>query len=652
MTIRHLWFGAWAVAWLLAGEHRASMAAAPSDTLMSSATRGYVSIADLAAFSANWQQTQIGQLFSDKAMQPFVQDVKRQLQRKLSGVHDKLGIELSDLKEVASGEVAIGMVERPDSRAAVALTVDVAGREPRARELLAEVDRELLARKAKKSRQQSGGVELTVYDVPPQSANDVARQAVFCLHQDMLLGSDSRAELEEMLSRMGGAAGDRLADVTPYQATMERCRREARGLQPEVRWYVDPLGYARAVRSLNRGERRLGKDYLQILTDQGFDALQGVGGYVNLAVGGAFELLHRTAVYAPPVAGASDKYRLGMRILEFPNSADLAPQSWIPRKLATYRTLNFDVDNGFAHFNTLFNAVAGYPDAFEGVLEGLERDPFGPQVRVKPEFIDHLGDRVTMLTDYDVPITTKSERFLFMIEVKNEAAVIAAIDKFMGVDPHAHRREVAGKQVWEIIQPEDEFSELEIGFGDLDPLAPAPSGRPAASERADFEVVQNSAVCVHDGHLLVASHVDFLEKVLTAPLTDDALPTAGDYREVQLALSQLMSGPVAASFFVRTDEAYRPTYELLRQGKMPESETLLGRFLNRVLTPPEDEDEGIPRKQKIDARELPSFEMVRRYFSPGGALVRSEADGWFIVGATLTKQAPQARAPSAGEARY
>jgi hypothetical protein len=100
---------------------------------------------------------------------------------------------------------------------------------------------------------------------------------------------------------------------------------------------------------------------------------------------------------------------------------------------------------------------------------------------------------------------------------------------------------------------------------------------------------------------------------------------------------------------VRTDEAYRPVYELLRQGKMPESETLLGRLLNRLLTPPEDEDEGILREQKIDGRQLPDFEMVRRYFSPSGTIVRTSEDGWFIVGATLSKLAPQARAPDAVE---
>jgi len=72
----------------------------------------------------------------------------------------------------------------------------------------------------------------------------------------------------------------------------------------------------------------------------------------------------------------------------------------------------------------------------------------------------------------------------------------------------------------------------------------------------------------------------------------------------------------------------------------------MGRMLNRLLTPSDDEDEGILREQKIDGRTLPEFEMVRRYFGPSGTFVRSDEDGWFIVGATLSKMATQAQASS------
>ncbi|MEM9660551.1 MAG: hypothetical protein AAF961_19470, partial [Planctomycetota bacterium] len=350
--------------------------------------------ADFEALSNNWERTQLGQLAQDEAMRPFVEDMRRQIQQKLAGVRNKLGLRVTDLKGVASGEIGLALVERENARAAVAMTADVTGRIDAAEELLRKVDRELVKRGAVKSRIESSGVTVWVYSIPPQAEGDIAREAVFLIHDDMLCGCDSRAEAEEMIQRFGGQGGDRLADVPAYVETMRRCAAEAGQLVPEVRWFLEPFGYARAGRSLMRdGGLRRGKDYVEIFEAQGFDAVRGVGGFVNIAVRGSFELLHRTAIYAPAVPGQSDKYRMAMRMMQFPNGGNLEPQDWMPRKLASYRTFNMDLQNAFEYFGSLFDAIAGYDDAFADVLEGLEKDPYGPQVDVERDLVKHLGER-------------------------------------------------------------------------------------------------------------------------------------------------------------------------------------------------------------------------------------------------------------------
>lgn len=618
---------------------------------MSANTRGFASIADMQTLAEHWNQTQLGQLVKDDAMKPFVEDMKGQLRRQLSGVREKLGLELADLMDVASGEVGLGMVERSKQRAALVVTVDITGNEANARDLLAKIDADLTARNATKNMAKSGGVELTVYNVPNARASGKSREAVFFIHQNILCGTDSKAEATEIISRFSeGSATNNLSSVTPYQETMQRCAKEAGDLAPELRWFVDPFGYARAVRSLNPNKKRRGKDYLKILTEQGFEAIQGAGGYVNLAVLGNYEILHRTAIYAPATGNGAEKYALAMRMMSFPNGGQLQPEKAIPRKLASYRTFNVDLKKAFDNFDTLFDAIAGYDDAFKSMIKGLEEDPYGPRVKVRQEFVQHLGQRLTLMTDYELPIQTDSERFLFSIDVTNEAAVAKAVKKFMEADPDAHLRAIEGHQVWEIMEPEDEYDDIEIGeFDPLAPAEPAPAAAPAAGN-----ISQASAVCVTDGKLMIASHLDFLMKVLADKEKPDTLAGAGDYNEVDRAMKQIVDGPVCARCFVRTAETYRPTYELLRQGAMPRSKTLLGRVLNRMLTPPEDEDEGILRKQKIDGRNLPSFEAVRRYFSPAGTVVRSEEDGWFVAGAVLSKRNGQARAgaiPAAGTSK-
>ncbi len=624
---------------LMAGLSAAALAAVPSDGIMSSSTRGFASITHAKTLTEHWNQTQLGQLVKDEAMQPFVEDMRQQIERKLSSTRQKLGLTVEDLREVATGEIGIALVEQENTRAAVAVTVDVTGNVPAAETLLGKIEQELVKRNAKRTNANVGGVAMTLYAIPPQSKTDVEREAVFFIHNDTLCACDSRAEAEKMIARMGGQAGGRLADVPAYQQTMQRCAAEAGQMIPEVRWYVEPFGYARATRSLLSGEvlAKRGKDYVSILENQGFDAIQGMGGFVNLAVDGTYELLHRTSIYAPAVKGAEDKYKLGMRIMEFPNTDSLQPQTWIPRKLASYRTFSMDLKNAYAHFGSIFDAIAGYENAFNDVIEGLEQDPFGPQVQVEDDVIQHLGQRITLMTDYELPITTKSERFLFVVDVTNEKAIAAAVEKFMKADPNAHRREIQGKVVWEILPAQEEIAEIEIA---IDPVVT----EPGAGEEGGLKAMSTSAVCVTDGHLIIASHLTFLEQILTEKPAPETLAQAADYNEVEAALNRLIHGPVAVRCFRRSDEAYRPTYELLRQGKMPESETLLGRLLNRMLTPPEDEETGILRKQKIDGRSLPNFEMVRRYFSPAGLAVRSLDDGWLVVGATLTKHAPQAQA--------
>ena len=297
---------------------------------------------------------------------------------------------------------------------------------------------------------------------------------------------------------------------------------------------------------------------------------------------------------------------------------------------------------------SLFDAIAGYEDAFDGVLEGLERDPYGPRVDVQKDFVSHLGERVMLVTDYQLPITVKSERFMIVVEINDEKAIAATVEKFMKSDPNASSSEFEGKQIWEIHEAEADIPEIDIAVADdLDALLEESEESATTDEPLGGGALASSAVCVTDNHLFIASHADFLHQVLAAENKDNKLSKAGDFQEVDRVLTELLPGAISAKSFVRTDEAYRPIYDLIKQGKMPESESLLGRLLNRLLTPPEVEDEGILRQQKIDGKQLPDFEMVRRYFGPAGIVVRSDEDGWFIAGATLSKQTTQARATGA-----
>ena len=253
----------------------------------------------------------------------------------------------------------------------------------------------------------------------------VQRLAFYCLTGNLLVVTDNRGILEGILDRaMGHHARGSLAEHHAFAMVMNRCRSDyGKGVEmPQMRWFIHPLGYAEASRAATpENRRRKGKTILEVMRHQGVEAVQGIGGFADFAYEN-YELVHRTAVYAPR------PYREAMRMAVLLNRDDFTPQPWVPRDIATYTSLYFDVLNGFDNFGSLFDElVGGEKGSWQESLDSLKGDPKGPMIDLREELIKHLGQRVSMLSDYQLPITITSERLLFAIEAKDPKAVAAAI---------------------------------------------------------------------------------------------------------------------------------------------------------------------------------------------------------------------------------
>ena len=307
---------------------------------------------------------------------------------------------------------------------------------------------------------------------------------------------------------------------------------------------------------------------------------------------------------------------------------------------ARYATYNVEVLNAFDHFGTLFDAIEGHKDAFKTSMEGIEQDAYGPQVNVRDELVAHMGNRVTLVTDYSMPISINSERSLIAIEAKDEKKLAETIGRIMEKEPDVERREFGNFVIWERVPEDVTIHELDIDAPGLSPLSIEDPAPVADDDQEKAHVLPNSAVCVAFGQLLMASDMKYLEHLLGGFGQRELLTSSGDYQLVSARMDQLASGDRSGWSFVRTDEAFRPTYELIRQGRMPESETMFGKFLNRMLTTEVEKEEGVLRKQRLDGSDLPNFEAVRRYFGPAGRVLRSDQDGWLLTGTVLHKEAP------------
>jgi hypothetical protein len=626
----------------------------PSERLLPATTKGFISTHDVEELRSKFKATQLGEMAADPLMEPFIEDFKKQIKAKLEKAGKRLGISLDDLEGVYGGEVTGAMIQ-PDPKDkmshATALVVDITGKKKESDVLLKKIDDNQKANKAIKTAIKEGNVQITVYTQPLAAGEKIPDKSFHFVSGDQLIVTDHEATIRGIVSRLNGQAKDSLADVKAFGESLKRCAAAA-GQRHHVRWFIEPFGYAEASRAAQGGKKKRGTDLLKIVQTQGFTAVQGLGGHVFFDTENT-EVLHRTYVYAPgvkrPANNASkDKYDLAMRMLDFPNSTavdTLEPKAWVMPDVAAYLSFNWEMRQAFDYAETLVDAVIGDKGAFKEIWLSLKSDPNGPRIDIYKELLDHLGTHVTMLSDVKLPVDLKSERLMGIIELKNAASaatVAKTVQKAFEKDPQAKRRVYKGQVIWEITQ-DDSLAEEEIelnieGVGFVSTEAPAEKDKTKEEARAEEEEdahLPNMAITVFLDHLIISTHVDFIQDFIAFQGDNkNNLATADDYKRVRTALTQLGSKLDSFQFFSRTDESYRATYELIKDNRLPEAETMLARLLNGLFG---SKEEGV-RKQEIDGSKLPDFEQVKKYLGPGGLFVQSEDDGWWLVGCLLKKQ--------------
>jgi len=616
----------------------AALAVQPSEKLLPATTKGFISTHDVDEVRTKFNETQFGKLVHDPLMEAFIADFKKQIGKKLEKAGKKLGIQWDDMEGVYAGEVALGLVQ-PDPKDknshATVLIVDITGKRGQADVLLAKIDANQKANKAVKGAVAVGDVTLTSYKQPLQEGEKVAEVAYYFIKDNQLVATDHLNVAKEIVGRFNGRATDTLESVKAFDHTMKENAKLAGGVRHHVRWFVEPLGYLETARAAEGGRKKRGTDPLKILQGEGFTAVQGVGGHVFFGLNG-HEITHRTYAYAPPVVRkkddpSKDKYNLSMRMLDFPNSAKgaLEPQPWAMSDLATYLSFNWKTQDAFKYSESLVDAIIADKGAWQEMWKGMKEDEFGPQIDIFKELVDHLGERVTVLVDVKLPVGLKSERLLGLVEVNKPEIIAKTLDKAFKKDPTAKKHVYKGQVIWELTQEEL--------AGDTELMIEGAGFVSAPEKKKDEEkdkALPNMAITVFAGHLVIGTHLDFVQELIDRAAAKPNLAVAADYLRVQDELVKLGSQEDSFHFFSRTDESYRATYELIKQGKLPEAETLLARVLNALLGPTE---EGVVREQEIDGAKLPDFDLVKKYFGPGGLYVQSEANGWRIVGCLLKK---------------
>lgn len=630
---------------------------APSETIFPATTRAWLSVPDPDAFRERFDRSPYGQLVADPAMKTFVDSVRDQISRNGRQRLEKLGLTLDDLEKLPGGEIAIGAIEGESGRLATLLLVDVTGHEADATALIDRIKARLVERKASVVAIPDAPAQLTVYALPDDPQDDRVpknRRVAFAIDKQALLVGDDAQQVGQALGVLAQGRKESLASLPAFAGAMKPSVAALPEAAPRLRWFVDPLKFAKAWQATQTArDRKKGPDYVTILGRQGFDAVQAAGGVVAFS-DGIYGIRHHTMVFAPPLPGreprAADCYDGAARMLRFPNVDSPRPPAWALRDVSGWSTTQWDLKAAFVAAEPLVDDVVGDKGVYDDVIASLKEDPDGPQIDVEKDLVNCLTGRITVVTDHVDPTDPDAERLVIAIEAADEDRVAETIAKVMDADSDMRKIEVHGHTAWEIIDRSAELPELDVDIAGMsggpgatdpvhDPDDEAHRRRARLGEGREEKLLPHSSVSVALGHLFIASHRDVLERVLAPPAAGTSLGAAGDFTTAVAELDRLLPGGKASLTFLREDRSLQPAYELLRQGAMPKSKSVFGQLLNGLLG---DGKPGTVRKQKLDGSSLPEFEVIRRYLGTAALGLESRPDGWIITGMTLPRATPDA----------
>ncbi len=651
------------LAWVVLTGSVAQAALPPSERLLPDITQGWLSVPHVATARAAFRDTQFGEFLADPALKAFWESARGEAKAIRDRRGSSLDISLDDLEQIASGETALAMVaaENHLGLPGRVLLVDVTGREPAATAVVQKITDDILRRGGKVAALSHGAVAMQHYQ-----RDD--RELVVFMHQGLLcLARQPRLALAVAARLTGQPAVNTpsLADNAAFRYVQTRLLADQGVVadREHVSWYVKPIGYALSQRALqpqrdpnDTAERG---DLIESLSATGFDALQGAGGRLTFGLK-AYDTVHRMAFYAPN----RQQWAGSMNLLSFVNGAGWEQlPAWVPADLATHSTINIDIQKAFDHVGPLFDRVKGGPNStglWERTLRRVSsRRPGSPGVDIREQIIKRLGWQGHIVTDNKRSpagqlMGPNDERLLFAMPIQAisadagipqaQAAVADGLARILAPDQQHVRRNVElapGQVVWALLR---DRKDEQVQLDDVRIELNGQVNVQAAPEVLDLEP---AAVCVAHGHLLYATHLSLMGEVLenmrrweSSPA--EARPSLAVSHEYKAVVEALRNEATTRSWdqaclmrYARTGEELRGTYELMQQGRLQDSQTLIARALRSLPRT----GGGMNEDTRLDVNKLPSYADVRGHFQPSAQLGRAEADGWFIVAITLAGDA-------------
>ena len=579
-------------------------AATSSDQLLPTDTVASLVIHDVPEFKAKFAKTAWGRLFKDPAVTAlFSNGEDGLLTQSLLPVVTALGMSVLEFLNLPTGELSLSLVVQELNWVVIAL-LDVGENQTKIQELLAQAIQKIEESGSVVVEEELEGVQVRYVNPPPDQLTPF-QIAYFIRDQRLgiLLGSQDQVsqQVTGLFSRWDGADEAVLANQDSYQQIMSRTS-GGEGNVPAAQWYVNIANIVNKVREFTVDPSMA--VWFEMIPQLGLDQIKAVGGSYDLVVED-FDSIWRTyLVMDRPASGV-------MNLMSLPNS-HLVPQDWVPAEVASYSSLNWDIQLAWKTIGDLMDQFS--PGAQPGQFAELVQNYmvlFGLDINVQNDIIDTLGGRISWLTEFRDPTDIATQQTLGALSLSNAQLFAQTLDKLLViVGPQIQRREFQGHQLFEMEVP----SLGMVGGVEI------PGSDPGSEAPGELVPASKLAMTIAYDNLIFASDSQLLEKVLRQE--QDRLIDSLDY--------QIVAGQFPEEsnllLFSRPEVQMQSTYEMVRSGQLQQT-------LGMVQQIP-------PFLQGIDGSMLPPFEAIARYFAPTGGYGVEDNTGMIFVFYTIRRESP------------
>ncbi len=603
-------------------------------------TQGFARVVDFPRLLERFKKTQLGLLADDNRLQDFWKEQRKTIENRFEEAGWQLNITMDDISKVASGQSAMAWISKPEVAQkpyAVALIVDVTGKNKELDDLMKRIDTDLKNRQATSKKLSHAGVEVTQYTLPRGAGALVVHESYYAIVDGFLFATDELPSLQEIIDGKKSGRGNSLAKSKLFTKAMSKVPSQLSA--SDVEYFVQPIGLAKLLRSISAKPTNSQTDVLKVLDKQGFNQISAVVGRLRFG-DKTYDVYHEACVQTEPPLPIS------VQVLDFPNLASGKTPTWVTPKAASYLSTAWNSKDAFWKLKGLVDDIAGQPGVFDSVIEGIQTDPNGPQTDIKNDVLPFITPEIYSVSEIVEPVTPDSRRTLIGIRINDPNGKLAnALERAMKNEPDASLEDFNDIRIWKVTRSEDSDEALNVdtdfGFGNGNKK----SGKGAKPKDEDEPLLSNWAITIFakggkagEQFLMFASHADMIKEAITYGKIDQPnsqLDSEPDVARVIAALKKLSNGQAGCLWEIsRADRAFRMQYELFRQDKLPQSRSMLATILDRILRP-KDELKNVSQRVKGD--KLPPFDDIKAFFQPGGSRVITQPDGWTYQGFILAK---------------